>query len=224
MEPTPKLELSVQRCVDNYLDRIDAVLIGNGLGRTDRQGVLDNVETQIREMLASRARGEPTLEDIRCILAEMDPPESYASDEDAQRSSHVGPFSRPISTAATKAAGDSKAGSARGPRFVPPALWVSIVVLAILATRNLGLSLVAPSAGERMGIFLASLLQAVCIVGLISGKKWAFYLVGALGCIGGVVALFIGRFVALGLNAVIVLSLFLGRRYILPEHQTPSQD
>jgi Na+-driven multidrug efflux pump len=39
------------------------------------------VESQIHDMLATRAPTKPTVEEARAVLAEMDPPESYADEE-----------------------------------------------------------------------------------------------------------------------------------------------
>ena len=79
---TPELNISseAQQCIDEHLDAIDDALRSNGIARSERQNVLDDVQTQILEMLADQCKGAPNPEDARALIAEMDPPESYASE------------------------------------------------------------------------------------------------------------------------------------------------
>ena len=74
------LDDAVRRCIDEHLDSIEEVLRGTGMARSERQNILDDVETQIVEMLAARTHGRPTVEDAKAVIAELDPPESYASE------------------------------------------------------------------------------------------------------------------------------------------------
>lgn len=46
--------------------------------RSERGAILDDVEGQVVDMLASRASATPTLADVEAILAELDPPTAYA--------------------------------------------------------------------------------------------------------------------------------------------------
>ncbi len=71
---------AVQRCIDDHLDRIDAVLQSGGMSRSERQHILDDVQTQIHDMLAERCEDTPIVDDVRAVLAELDPPEGYAPD------------------------------------------------------------------------------------------------------------------------------------------------
>ena len=77
---TAKLHTAVQRCIDDHLDLIDEMLRGSGMSRSERQSILDDVQTQVLDMLAERAEGEPTVEEVRAVIAELDPPESYATE------------------------------------------------------------------------------------------------------------------------------------------------
>ncbi len=43
----------------------------------EREETLESIEAHIYEALSERAGGQPTLQDVRAVLAEMDPPESY---------------------------------------------------------------------------------------------------------------------------------------------------
>lgn len=69
---------AVQSHIDNHLDRIDAVLQVGGMSRSERRHILDDVQTQIHDMLAERCAATPTVEEVRAVLAELDPPEGYA--------------------------------------------------------------------------------------------------------------------------------------------------
>lgn len=73
----------VQQRIDQYLDAIDRTLAGEGLSRTERRHVTDDVENQVRDMLAERAGGAATVADIDAVLAELDAPEAYAQGGDS---------------------------------------------------------------------------------------------------------------------------------------------
>lgn len=74
MTPLPS---DAQHRIDQHLDAIDAVLASTGMTRAERTAVVDDVQGQIVEMLASRVRGAPNVADVEAILAELDPPEAY---------------------------------------------------------------------------------------------------------------------------------------------------
>ena len=96
MEPTLKLDGKVRRCIEQYLAGINAALRQAGWLRAGIQNVVDDVRAQILEMLAGRTEGEPTLQDAQAIIAELDDPESYASQAGEPEPEMVGPrrFSR----------------------------------------------------------------------------------------------------------------------------------
>jgi hypothetical protein len=75
-----RLDEDARRQIDEHLDSIEEVLRGAAMSRSERQNILDDVETQIVEMLAARTHGRPTVEDVKAVIAELDPPESYASE------------------------------------------------------------------------------------------------------------------------------------------------
>ena len=118
---TAKLDAAVQRCIDDRLDLIDEALRGSGMSRGERQSILDDVQTQVLDMLAERTEGAPTVEDIRAVIAELDPPESYATEGEVVQDSLA-----------------SRAQHDAAPRFsklaIIGAFWGSLpFVLAILA-------------------------------------------------------------------------------------------
>ena len=75
-----RLNEDARRQIDKHLDSIDEVLRSAEMSRSERQNILDDVETQIVEMLTARTGANPTVEDVKAVIAELDPPESYASE------------------------------------------------------------------------------------------------------------------------------------------------
>ena len=60
------------------LDMIERVLLMASVSRGERRGILGEVEMHVFELLGRRTTGEPTREDVLAVLAQLDPPESYA--------------------------------------------------------------------------------------------------------------------------------------------------
>lgn len=67
----------VQAVLDEHLDAVERVLLDSGLSRAERQAICNAIQTQAADMLESRGIVAPTAEDVRTIVAEMDPPGSY---------------------------------------------------------------------------------------------------------------------------------------------------
>ena len=65
--------------IKRYLAQVAAHL--KELPGDEQAGILDDVERHIHDALARRTGGHPTLPELRAVLAEMDPPESYATRE-----------------------------------------------------------------------------------------------------------------------------------------------
>ena len=72
---------TVQALIDCRLDTIDRMLLGR-LPDSDRMEVVQEVESQIFELLAQRGNDELTREDVLSVLGQLDPPEAYLPDED----------------------------------------------------------------------------------------------------------------------------------------------
>jgi hypothetical protein len=74
------VELSpmLQSLVEERLDAIERILLAAGVSRGERRGIISEVESHVFELLARRTTGEPTREDVLAVLAQLDPPESYA--------------------------------------------------------------------------------------------------------------------------------------------------
>ncbi len=72
-------DASVQGQIDGYLDSVSRVLEHSRLTGEEAASILDDVRTQILETLAARTQGVPTLADAEAVIAQLDPPESYAT-------------------------------------------------------------------------------------------------------------------------------------------------
>jgi hypothetical protein len=65
--------------VDAHLDAVESELRTAGADRTKRRGIVDDLETQILDMLAAHKTESATLADVDAVLAKLDPPSAYAS-------------------------------------------------------------------------------------------------------------------------------------------------
>jgi hypothetical protein len=71
----------VERLIEDRLDAIERLLIRSGKSRSDRLAIIEEVTAQINELLNRNVQGEVSREDVIQVLSELDPPESFASDE-----------------------------------------------------------------------------------------------------------------------------------------------
>jgi hypothetical protein len=74
------LNPQLRSLIDERLDAIDRVLVQARIGWTERRNIVEEVETQIFELLARRGQS-PTEEDVLAVLAAIDPPEAYLPEE-----------------------------------------------------------------------------------------------------------------------------------------------
>ncbi|MEM8784130.1 MAG: hypothetical protein AAGE65_14940 [Planctomycetota bacterium] len=80
-EPAVSAELpeEVQATFDAHLDAVDAVLVRYGQSRSQRSAVTDELDGQLRDMLAARCEGRaPSVEDAEAVLSEVEPAEAFA--------------------------------------------------------------------------------------------------------------------------------------------------
>jgi hypothetical protein len=84
MTAPPKLSGSLQTLLDDRLDAIDRVLLEADLPRSERQGIVEEVEAQVHELLG-RCGSEPTRVELVAILDSLDPPEAYAPIDSRRR-------------------------------------------------------------------------------------------------------------------------------------------
>jgi len=80
-----RLPPEVRSKVDAHLDAVEQALRRSGAGREEARSITDDVETQILDMLATRAAGRtPTVKDASAVLAQLDPPEAYTGSAEAR--------------------------------------------------------------------------------------------------------------------------------------------
>lgn len=75
-QAAPELPSDVRQRIDDYLDAVERVLIRGDVSRTERRSIVDEVESQIYEMLAARTE-EPAAA-LAEVLSKLDAPEAYA--------------------------------------------------------------------------------------------------------------------------------------------------
>ena len=79
-----RLSGEVQERLAVYLDSIDEALRNAGAPRDERRGIVDDVEAQVLAMLETGAVHVSRLEDLEAVIAELDPPASYAAAYETQ--------------------------------------------------------------------------------------------------------------------------------------------
>jgi hypothetical protein len=68
--------------VDNRLDTIERALMQGNTPRAERRSILEDIETQILEMLSAETAGhEPTRADLLRVFTKLDPPEAFAGEQ-----------------------------------------------------------------------------------------------------------------------------------------------
>lgn len=73
-EPLPA---DVRARIDAHLDAVEDQLRRAGETREKRRGIVDDLETQILEMVDSLSSGHATLGDVDAVLIRLDPPQAY---------------------------------------------------------------------------------------------------------------------------------------------------
>lgn len=79
---TNNLSAAVQQLIDARLDNIERVLMASGTSRLERQEIIASVEDQIMELIARKGDGELERDQMLQILASLDPPEAYITEDD----------------------------------------------------------------------------------------------------------------------------------------------
>ena len=69
-------EKKIEGRITRYLEMVAANI--GGVPADEQEEILRNVESHIYEALSERAGENPTIADVEAVLAEMDPPETYA--------------------------------------------------------------------------------------------------------------------------------------------------
>jgi hypothetical protein len=91
------LDPGLRALIDDRLDAVERVLLLAGVSRGERGGIVEEVETQVYELLARRTSEEPTRRDVQAVLAALDPPEAYAPEGYRERAADAAapPVPRP---------------------------------------------------------------------------------------------------------------------------------
>lgn len=130
----------VRQRIDAYLDAIERVLIRGNVSRAERRSIVDEVESQIHEMLAARVEQEP-IAAISEVLAQLDRPEAYAPEATATVTDRPQPaplMSLPTPRALWRRVRNWWSATPGSPRLSPPALlaayWLGSVVVLFMTT------------------------------------------------------------------------------------------
>jgi hypothetical protein len=156
-QAAPNLPNDARQRIDDHLDAIERVLIRGNISRAERRSIVDEVESQIYDMLAARPDQEPVAA-VGEVLSSLDAPDAYAPGAEAT-AQPVQPIpimegtTQPRSRGKSAPADDWSFPSPRRlwsqwrqwwamspdtPRLSPPALvaafWAGTMLLILMAT------------------------------------------------------------------------------------------
>jgi quercetin dioxygenase-like cupin family protein len=80
-QPNPQ-PADVRVKIDEFLAAVETAMAKSDVSGRERQNVLDDLRTQIAEMLAQRPSQPPGVADVEAVLSELDPPQSYYSENE----------------------------------------------------------------------------------------------------------------------------------------------
>ena len=147
-EPYP---IEVTQKINDFLDRVERVLLDRDTPRAERTSICAEVESQIHTMIERKmeAGAELNLELISGIIESMDPPESYARSVESESVEHV-------ESASSKTTSSTKNplfefGSRLKERFHRVAPGIDLLAVGGLATTCFGLLLMLVGAGVGRG-------------------------------------------------------------------------
>ncbi|HVW01704.1 MAG TPA: hypothetical protein VHB77_15240 [Planctomycetaceae bacterium] len=156
----PVLVEPLQELIDARLDTIERMLLGR-VPRSDRLAIVNEVESQIHELLGDRDPQLLTSDDVLEVLRRLDPPEAYLSNNpiagDAQERP---PVRRPATLPAAPAAARP---AARREGVIGGILGLSALGSLLLAVP---LYLIAVFAGSEIILFVG--LGFLCLITIVS--------------------------------------------------------
>lgn len=129
---TLELAAEVRERLDRHLDAVEAALQRTRRSREQRRGILDDLETQILDMLGKRSE-RPTVGDMEAVLAGLDPPAAYGEGSTA-------PFVMAVPSGAAQAPAPDR------PRYSRTAIAGLICILVSLLPMVLLLPILAYNA------------------------------------------------------------------------------
>jgi hypothetical protein len=158
---TMELSRSTQHLIDSRLDTIDRMLLGR-VSRQERLEIVREVEAQIFEQLHERGTGDVSREDVLAVLARLDPPEAYLSEEVGE----TGPV--PARISARPRASQSEPVRRGDPRTAKVSGVIGLVALALIllgTPMTYGLGIVTQS--ELVLLGLGGAVLALSFVGAV---------------------------------------------------------
>ncbi|MGD8396592.1 MAG: hypothetical protein PVF43_14080 [Candidatus Eiseniibacteriota bacterium] len=155
-----------QRCIDAYLDATDRALTRAGVSRSERRAITDELETHIREELASRSIESPTRAEVEAVIAGMDTPESYGPESTPGAGTGVGLDGQAGAGAVDRTVVEPGTPSVMPGSVRPPGRrsWLSVLAASWFAAL-LGMSLV----GALIALIAAPFWPIGSFLGAIAG-------------------------------------------------------
>ena len=190
---------ALQRLIDSRLDAIDRMLLGR-LPRAERLEIAREVESQIFELLQDRTGDEPTREAVLAVLARLDPPEAYLSEETGE----TGTLPQPI-VGMPRPAASPRVAPRRNAALASGVLGLATIVLLILIFPiAFGLANIIPG---PLALVLWYVITFLALVGSITGIALAVY--ARLQGHWAITGLVLGIINLLGSLGFLVLGMFL---------------
>lgn len=156
----------VNEKIGGYLEAVRAHL--GDTPEDERDEIVANLESHIRDAVKQRAQGEPSQEDVAAVLAEMDPPDRYAQmlseNEVAGARGEAGErkvCSLPILAAVMAALGPILVASSEHPFNLMDGRWEDITAFKTIARIVLlPLGIASPFVSTALGLLAVSRIRA----------------------------------------------------------------
>jgi hypothetical protein len=152
----------LQTLIETRLDLVDRVLLDARVPRSERTGILQELEAQILEQLERRT-SQPTREDLLAVLAALDPPEAFLADDEDAGTATIRPQRAPHRV---RVSGGSKFGSSD--KTCGLALWAGLLVAGTSLVTGFLMSTVVWIVPEVM-LTVVAVLQVAALTGAALG-------------------------------------------------------
>ncbi len=207
---TPELPVDARARLDAHLDAVEEALQASGGSRKQRCGIVDDLESQILEMLARRS-ATPVLSDVEEVLGTLDSPEAYRSPRDVPAKSPAEPAREtppPLPVVNIQAPDSSSSEASHAPSqnkrslFMRPSVLITLIVCGMLLVMTPAFTDHLKDVQNQQSMQQAMALLATRTdlhdfkfdraVGLEDTAKFGFWFTGTMaivaGCIGGFIA------------------------------------
>jgi hypothetical protein len=183
-----ELSAELRRLVDHRLDAIEQILVQNQTPRAERRSILEDIETQILEMVSAEASNhEPTRADLLRVFSKLDPPEAFSGDQAES--------ARPNAIRENVARTISAIGSVAKPTYTPIGILACIGGLTTLILAFPCLILAELFADSESVMFYpagAGFLAVVGIPAMVLGILYAIAIRNSRGQLRGLTCAAIG--------------------------------